>query len=108
MHQGTVVHVGPKCQDDVGIAGLGELVALLGKPSNVISEGPTLLLSATLQIPRVARLYVCALKVVGEDLCHTQKIQIEENPKSFINHKLNQRSAVFMPPCIYFCTSMLL
>jgi hypothetical protein len=71
MHQGPVVHAGPKCQDDIGIIDLGELVALAGKPSNVIPEGLVLVMSATLQIPMVARPLVRALKVAGEDLPKT-------------------------------------
>jgi hypothetical protein len=71
MHQIPAVHAGPKCQDDIGIVDLGELVALAGKPSNVIPEGLALLMSATLQIPTAARLLVRALKVAGEDLPKT-------------------------------------
>jgi hypothetical protein len=43
-------------------------MALLGEPSNVILKGFALLLPATLQIQGVARPYVRALKVTGEDL----------------------------------------
>jgi hypothetical protein len=43
-------------------------MALLGETLDVILQGFTLLLLATLQIPGVAGLHVCALKVVGEDL----------------------------------------
>jgi hypothetical protein len=40
----------------------------LGEPLNVIPEGLNRLLWATLQIPGVARLHVCALQVFGKDL----------------------------------------
>jgi hypothetical protein len=43
-------------------------MALLREPPNVVSEGFTLLLPVTLQIPGVARPHIRALKVVGEDL----------------------------------------
>jgi hypothetical protein len=43
-------------------------MALAGKASNVIPEGLTLLILATLQILGDARLYVRALEVVTEDL----------------------------------------
>jgi hypothetical protein len=36
MHQSSIVHARPKCRDHVGVADLGELVALAGKLSNVI------------------------------------------------------------------------
>jgi hypothetical protein len=47
---------------------LGELMALLRESLNVIPEGFTQLLPATLQILGVARSHVCALEVVGEYL----------------------------------------
>jgi hypothetical protein len=43
-------------------------MALPREALNVISEGFTLLLSATLQVLGVARLHIHALKVAGEDL----------------------------------------
>jgi hypothetical protein len=43
-------------------------VTLLREAPDVISRRFLLLLSATLQIPRIAGSHVCALKVVGEDL----------------------------------------
>jgi hypothetical protein len=35
MHQGSTARAKPKCQDDVSITELGELMALLGEPLNV-------------------------------------------------------------------------
>jgi hypothetical protein len=43
-------------------------MALLGESPDVIPEGLTWLLPATLQTPGVARPHVCALEVAGEDL----------------------------------------
>jgi hypothetical protein len=43
-------------------------MALSGETPNVILEGFTLLLPATLQILRIARPHVCAIKVADEDL----------------------------------------
>jgi hypothetical protein len=68
MHQGSTVRAGPERQNDVGIIDLGELMALLGETLNVIPQGFTLLLPATLQIPGVTRAHLCALKVAAEDL----------------------------------------
>jgi hypothetical protein len=58
----------PKHQDDVGVAHSRELIELPGEALNVILEGFTQLLSATFQVPRVARLHICALDVANEDL----------------------------------------
>jgi hypothetical protein len=68
MHQGLAVHAGLEYRDDVGVTNLGELMALLGGTPDVIPQGFTLLLPATLQIPRVAGPHVGALEVSGEDL----------------------------------------
>jgi hypothetical protein len=68
MHQGPTACAEPKCRDDVGIVDLGELVALLGEPPNVILKGLARLMSTTLHIPRVAWPRVCALEVASEDL----------------------------------------
>jgi hypothetical protein len=54
MHQGSTVCTEPECRDDVSVTDLGELVALLGETLDVILQGFTLLLLATLQIPGVA------------------------------------------------------
>jgi hypothetical protein len=43
-------------------------MALAGKLPNVVLEGIALLLSTTLQILAIARLYIRALKVADEDL----------------------------------------
>jgi hypothetical protein len=37
VHQALGAHAGPECQDDVSVADLGELVALLGETPNVMS-----------------------------------------------------------------------
>jgi hypothetical protein len=43
-------------------------MTLLGEALDAILQGFPLHLSATVQIPRIARPHVCALKVAGEDL----------------------------------------
>jgi hypothetical protein len=68
MHEGPTVHAGPKCQDEVSVTDLGELMALMVKLLNVILEGLALLLLTTLQIPGVAWSYIRALKVASENL----------------------------------------
>jgi hypothetical protein len=47
---------------------LGEFVALLGKPSDIVPRGLPLLLSSALQIPAITGLYVRALEITGKDL----------------------------------------
>jgi hypothetical protein len=68
MHQGSTVHVGPEHQEDVDITDPGELMALLGEAPDVIPQGFALLLSATVQIPRIVGPHVRALEVSSEDL----------------------------------------
>jgi hypothetical protein len=61
MHEGSTVHTGPECRDDVDVTDLGELVTFLGEMPNVILQGLALLLLATVQIPGVIGPHVCAL-----------------------------------------------
>jgi hypothetical protein len=68
MHQGLAVHTRLEHQDDVDIADLGELMTLSGEAPDVILQGFFLLMSATHQIPRVAKPHVGASEVSGEDL----------------------------------------
>ena len=50
--------------DFVGDA--GELGALLGEASNVVSQGLVGLLTAPSEVPRISRTHVCALKIAHE------------------------------------------
>jgi hypothetical protein len=68
MNQGSTVRARPERQDDVSVTDLGELMTFLGETPDVIPQGFTLLLLAILQVPRVARPYVCALKVASDYL----------------------------------------
>jgi hypothetical protein len=68
IHQGMTHHAGPKHRDDVSVGHSRELIELPGEALNVILEGFTELLSATFQVPRVARLHIRALDVANEDL----------------------------------------
>jgi hypothetical protein len=68
MHQRSTVHARPECRDDVGIADLGEFMALSRETPDVVPQGFPFLLLATLQIPGIARPHVCALEVSGKDL----------------------------------------
>ena len=52
-----------KGTNDFGIGDAGELGALLGEVSNVVSQGLVGLLTAPSEIPRVPRTHVCALEV---------------------------------------------
>jgi hypothetical protein len=67
MHQGLTACARIECCGDIDIIVRGELVTFLGELSNVIQEGLTQLLLATLQIPGVARSHVCALEVAYKD-----------------------------------------
>jgi hypothetical protein len=68
MHQRSIVHAGPERRDDVGIADLGEFMALSRETPDVVPLGFPFLLLATLQIPGITRPHVCALEVSGKDL----------------------------------------
>jgi hypothetical protein len=68
MNQGATCRAILECRDDVGVGHNRKLVALLLETLDVISEGFTLLLPTFLQIPGVAWMHVCALKVASEEL----------------------------------------
>jgi hypothetical protein len=68
MHQGSIVSARPEHRNDISVADLGEFVTLSGETRDVVPQGFAMLLSATLQIPRIAEPHVCALKVAGKDI----------------------------------------
>jgi hypothetical protein len=68
MHQGSAVRAGPERQDGIGVTDFGDLMTLSRETPDVVPQGFTLLLSATVQIPGVTRPQIRAQKVVGEDL----------------------------------------
>jgi len=53
---------------DVGVDDSRQRVALLGEAPDVVAQGLTGLLLAALEVPRVARPHIRALKVADEDL----------------------------------------
>ena len=55
-----------KGTNDFGVLDAGELSALLGEASDVISQGLIRLLTAPSEIPRVAETHVCALEIAHE------------------------------------------
>jgi hypothetical protein len=55
-----------KGTNDFGVGDVGELGALLGEVSDVVSQGLVGLLTAPSEIPRVPRTHVCALEVAHE------------------------------------------
>jgi hypothetical protein len=65
---GSASCVRPKCQDDIGVTDLRELMALLGEVLNVFSEGFARLMPTTLQVPRVVELHIHAMEVACDDL----------------------------------------
>jgi hypothetical protein len=68
MNQGATCRAILECRDDVGVGHNRKLVALLLETLDVISEGFTRILPTFLQIPGVAWMHVCALKVASEEL----------------------------------------
>ena len=54
--------------DDVGVDDARQRVALFGEAPDVVAQGLTGLLLAALEVPRVARAHIRALKVADEDL----------------------------------------
>jgi hypothetical protein len=61
--QVTIEGTGEERSDDVGVDDFGDLNVLLGEPTNVFTQALVLLLSTTLEIPRIPRVHVCALEV---------------------------------------------
>jgi hypothetical protein len=68
VDQGATRSVIPEGRNDIGVCHTWECVALLGKTSNVIQEGLTLLLLAALEVLGVVEAHIGALEVAGEDL----------------------------------------
>ena len=52
--------------NDFGVGDAGELGALLGEASDVVSQGLVGLLTAPSEVPRISRTHVCALKIAHE------------------------------------------
>jgi hypothetical protein len=65
-HQVTASGAGEERADDIRECDVGQLGALLRKPSDVVLEGFSRLLAAASEIPGVPRAHVCALGVAGE------------------------------------------
>jgi hypothetical protein len=74
MNQGLVGSPRQERADDVGINDVGQLIALLGETANVVTEGLIWLLPIVLEVPRVPRAHVGALKVPHEDLLQVHAI----------------------------------
>jgi hypothetical protein len=62
-HQVAASGVGEERPDDIRVGDVGQLGALLRKPSDVVLQGFPSLLAAASEIPRVPRAHVCALEV---------------------------------------------
>jgi hypothetical protein len=67
-HQVATSGAGEECPDDIRVGDVGQLSALLRKPSDVLSQGFPWLLAAASEILRVPRAHVCALEVSSESL----------------------------------------
>jgi hypothetical protein len=68
VNQGLVGSPRQERADDVGISDVGQLITLLGETADVVIEGLIRLLPIVLEVPRVPRARVGALKVPHEDL----------------------------------------
>ena len=68
MNQGLAARSAEERANDVGVADVGERVALLGEAPDVVMQGLAGLLLAVLEIPRIARAHIRALKVATEHL----------------------------------------
>jgi hypothetical protein len=67
-HQVAASGAGEERPDDIRVGDVGQLSALLRKPSDVLSQGFPWLLAAASEIPGVLRAHVCALEVSSEGL----------------------------------------
>jgi hypothetical protein len=65
-HQVSASGAGKESPDDIRVGNVGQLGALLRKPSDVLSEGLPWLLAAASEVPRVPRAHVHALEVSRE------------------------------------------
>jgi hypothetical protein len=65
-HQVAASGAGEEHPDDIRVGDVGQLGALLRKPSDVLLQGFPWLLAAASEIPRVARAHVRALEVSSE------------------------------------------
>jgi hypothetical protein len=84
-HQVAASGAGEERPDDIRVGDVGQLGALLRKPSDVLSQGLPWLLTAASKIPRVPRAHVRALEVSSEGLdqvvpvghlCRRQMLQL--------------------------------
>jgi hypothetical protein len=68
VNQGLIGSPRQECADDIGIGNVGQVIALPGEMSDVVTEGLMWLLPVVLEVPGVLRACVGALKVPHEDL----------------------------------------
>ena len=72
MNQGLVGGPRQEGSYDIGVDGVGQLVALPGEVLDVSTKGFSVLLSIVFEIPWVPRMLVHALEVSHEDLFHVR------------------------------------
>ena len=68
MEQGLVGGPRQEGSYDFGVGDVGQLIALLGEASDVLTKSFPRLLSVVFEIPWVPRTRVCALEVSHEDV----------------------------------------
>jgi hypothetical protein len=79
VNQGLVGGPGQESADNVGVGDVGQLVALLGEASDVVTEGLIRLLPIVLEVLGVPRARVCALEVSHEDI-----LQVRPTPDGVV------------------------
>ena len=67
MDQGLVGCPREECADDIYVDDIREGVASLGEPADVVPQGLTGLLLATLEVLGVPRVDICPLEISNED-----------------------------------------
>jgi len=67
MYQLLAGGAGDEGPDDIGVGDVGELGALLGEPSDEVSEGLIRLLPTAPEVLGISRTHICALEVPDED-----------------------------------------
>jgi hypothetical protein len=94
INEGLAGGPGEERTDDVCVDDVREIIALLGEPADIVSEGLARLLLAALEVPRVSGVHVHPLEVLDEDLLELYTAmdaagRQEFEPRSNVLHNAN-------------------